>query len=103
MQDFAGGESPVLDEDFLELRDDWAFEAEVRVVERGARRRLQAEHCAFADIEAAGKADRAIDDQDLAVAAHVAVGERAGEERAHEPIGANADAAAGVGTIEGNV
>ena len=82
---------PVFHEDFEQLRDHGPAQLEVHVT-HGVGRRV-GEPTAVADVEAAGKPDRAVDHEDLAMVAQVGVGEverrRRGQKslRAHAPGG----------------
>ena len=76
---FAAGEEPVVDEGFLQVGDDGAFEAEMEVLNGAARAVLN--EVALADVHAAGKPDAAVDDEDLAVVAEVDGHEPPGDQR----------------------
>ena len=63
------GEGPVLDKGLAQMGHDRADDLEVQILHR--MRIASGDIVALADIHTAGKADAAIDDHDLAVAAQV--------------------------------
>ena len=83
------------------LGDDRPFDAKVQVADRVAAVGLA--QVALADVHAAGEAERAIDDEDLAVVAQVGIVQLAGNERRQERGEGNVRACAARCLIEGKV
>ncbi len=83
-QHLVGSEGPVLRKHLEQLRDDRPAELEVHIAD--GMPGLVGKPATVADVEAAGKADRTVDDEDLAMVAEVGVGKVDRHARGQEPI-----------------